>query len=204
VADERANERLRMAGIALVGLIGAGVAYVATEHVADARLLRARTDAATALAECRTQSATQHVELTAQLASCQLQQSHEAAPRIGDATVDASVSEVSGAAPVARGAACRVELDWNSDPMEGCRALVRCGDTRLYGDVGTGFFDCTVDALGLVHGQDANATSDGGDPRLVVDRATHALTISDDAPAWSVTIALPPLADDPIAGLDGL
>lgn len=195
---------MRMAGIALVGLIGAGVAYVATQHAADARLLEVRTDAATHLAECQEQSATQHLELSAQLASCQLQQSHDAPPRIGDTTVDASVSEVSGAAPVPRGTSCRVELDWNSDPMEGCRALVRCGDARLYGDVGTGFFDCTVDALGLVHGEDAHPTSDGGDPRLVVDRATRALTISDDAPPWSVTIALPPIGDDPIAGRDGL
>jgi len=91
---------------------------------------------------------------------------------------------------------CSVELDWNSDPIEGCRAFVRCGEARLYGDLGEGYFECAVDEDGIVHGEDAEPTSAGqGDPRMTIDRASAEITVSDDAPGWSVTLSIPALRE---------
>lgn len=192
-----------MAGYVVVALLGAGVTYVVTQRAADARVLEMRTQSALELADCREQSAAASLERTACEAQRRAEAAHEAPAIVGGDTVDATVSGVSGAAPVARGTACRVELDWNTAPMEGCRALVRCGEARLYGDVGTGFFGCTIDEHGFVHGQDAHPSADGGDPRLSVDGSTRRMTLSDEGPDWSVTLELPEMVvrdaslDDP-------
>lgn len=179
----------------LAGTGALGIAAVATTYlVMSQRLSAAEADAALALADEREAHGTRVVELQGQLADCELQRDHARPAADGDRTMDGRVMAVSGTTRVALDATCRVELDWSADPLEGCRALVRCGDEWLYGDVGAGFFDCTVDGQGLAHGEDTHPTSDGGDPRLVVDRLASNLVISDSSPDWSVTIALP--ADD--------
>ncbi len=187
-------------GAFVVVAVAGSITHLVDQRAADARVLRMRTRDATHLAECEERTALQAIELEGARASRAHERDHAIGPAIGDRVLDAQVRSVSGTTAVREGQTCRVELDWNSDPIEGCRALVRCGGALLYGDVGTGFFDCTVDARGLVHGEDSNPTSSGGDPRLVVDRASSELTLSDDAPVWSITLALPPIESDPLAG----
>lgn len=175
----------------LAGCVALCVASIAATYlVMHGQRVDADADAAIALADARESGAAREVELQGQLAACRLDHGH-ARHQTGDRTFDATVTATSGESRASQGDTCRVELDWSDDPLEGCRALVRCGTEWLYGDVGAGFFDCTVDGQGIVHGQDANPTSAGGDPRLVVDRLGSTLTLSDDAPAWSITLALP-------------
>jgi hypothetical protein len=160
-------------------------------HVLDAREANAnRAEAVLALAAAREAGAERTIELEGRIAECELARGHGRCPHTGTTVDDTHVMTITGAAPVAVGDACRVELMFSDDPFEGCRALVRCADRWIYGGPGTGSFDCTVDARGLVHGEDENPSSaEGGDPRLLVDREMRTLVISDDAPAWSITLA---------------
>lgn len=191
MAEADAPDRARrVGGIVVVALVAAGAMHLFDQRATDARVLEVQAADAAQLADVEERSARQSIELQGQLASCELERHHAALPVVGESTVDATVELATGATTIGRGTACRVELDWNADPIEGCRALVRCGDTFLYGGVGTGHFDCTVDDHGLVRGQDANPTAEGGDPRLVVDREAQRLTVSDDDPTWSVTLAV--------------
>jgi len=173
----------------LVALAAIGGTHALDARDADVRVERAEAEAALHLAEQREASAERTIELEGRMAECELARRHGACPHTGSTVDDARVTSASGAAPVRVGDACRVELGFSDDPLEGCRAIVRCGEQWIYGGPGAGFFDCTVDARGLVRGDDPNASSDGGDPRLVVDRATHTLTISDESPTWSITLA---------------
>jgi len=183
-----------MGVVVAVMLASAGLTYFFVERDADARVLAIEAHAATRLAECEEASATRHIELEGELAAAELDRIHTRCATLGDHVGDATVSSVRGRSDVSVGQSCSIELDWNSDPMEACRAFVRCGDQRLYGDLGTGYFECTVDEDGIVHGEDAEPSSlDQGDPRLTIDRASAELTVSDDTPSWTVTLSVPAL-----------
>jgi hypothetical protein len=178
--------------VVLLVLTTAGVTYFFVQRDADARVLAVETRGATRLAECEEGSATHRIEIEGQLAECELDRVHTRCATLGDQVDEARVTAVHGRSDVHIGDVCRIELDWNSDPIEGCRAFVRCGALRLYGDLGGGYFECTVDEDGIVHGEDAEpSTADGqGDPRLVIDRDAAELTVSDESPAWSVTLGV--------------
>lgn len=191
MANDTQGERARQIG-ATVGLslaIGA-ITYFVVHRDADARVLEVETRAATRLAECEEGSATRRIEIEGQLAACELDRLHARPPVVGDHVDEARATAVSGRSDVHVDQVCRYELDWNADPIEGCRAFVRCGDVPLYGGLGAGFFECTVDDEGIVRGEDAEPTGEGGDPRLVVDRAAHTITVSDDGPSWSITLTM--------------
>ena len=180
-----------VAAIALIGtLVAAGATHSLDEREADARV-RAAEDAATLrLGAHQEASAERTIELEGQVAECQLARRHDACPNTGSLTFAAHVAALAGRTAAHVGDACRVDVTYTDDPLDSCRALVRCGDAWLYGGPGIGFFACSVNANGIVHGEDAAPTSDGGDPRLVIDRPTHTVIVSDEAPAWSVTLTL--------------
>ena len=173
-------------------LATAGLTYFLVERDAESRILALETHHATRLAECEEGSATRRIEMEGQLAECELDRLHRRCATTGDHVDEAPINALRGRSDLHVGDICRVEVDWNDDPMEGCRAFVRCGEHALYGDLGEGFFACTVDEDGLVHGEDAAPTApDGeGDPRFVIDRRSEEITVSDDTPSpWSVTLA---------------
>jgi hypothetical protein len=98
----------------------------------------------------------------------------------------ARVVEVSGDAPVARRAHCRVTL---TAEQGDCRAEVSCGEENLYPRTGSGgFFHCQVEEHVVHTGRDANPTPSSGDPRLELDGDARAITISDGPPDWSVRL----------------
>lgn len=104
-------------------------------------------------------------------------------------TTDATVSDATGATEVRRGETCRVELEWwSSGDQHNCRVHARCGATRLYGDVGLGFFECQRASDHIRSGVDRMASSEDDDPMLELDGAT--LRIHDESPTWSATLAL--------------
>jgi hypothetical protein len=177
--------------VALV-LATAGVTYFFVQRDADARVLAVETRGATRLAECEEGSATHRIEVEGQLAECELDRLHTRCATLGDHVDEAQVTAVRGRSDIHVGDTCRYELDWNTDPMEGCRAFVRCGLVPVYGGVGQGYFECTVDEDGIVHGEDANPTNlrGEGDPYLTIDRQSAELTISDETPRWSVTLGV--------------
>jgi len=194
VADD-SNERARRLAIPVgLVLVSAGLTHFFVQRDADARVLDVETHQATRLAECEEGAATRRLELEGRVAACELERAHASGGTTGDRVGHTHVVAVSGRSDLHAGDACDVELDWNSDPLEGCRALVRCGAVRLYGDLGTGFFACTVDDEGIVHGEDSEPSAGTeGDARLVIDRAEAELTISDEGAGavWSVTLSLP-------------
>ena len=189
------GERARRIGAAVgLALAGSALTYFVVHREAEHRALDAEARAASRLAECEEGSVTHRIELEGELASCRLDRVHGRCGAIGDHVGDATVTAVQGRNDVQVAQVCSVELDWNSDPIEGCRAFVRCGELRLYGDLGEGYFECTVDEDGIVHGQDAEPTSAGqGDPRMTIDRESAEITVSDDSPGWSVTLSIPAL-----------
>jgi hypothetical protein len=195
--DDVGSERARQLGVLVaIVLTAAGLTYFFVQMDADDRVLAAQAHDASRLAECEEASATRHIELEGRLAECELDRVHGRCATLGDHVGEATVTAVSGRTDVRVGDTCRVELDWNSDPIEGCRGFVRCSRTALYGDLGSGFFECEVDEDGIVHGEDDEPTSEGeGDPRFVVDRESSELTVSEDAPAWSVTMTVPALRE---------
>ena len=180
-----------VAAIAMIGILGAaGATHSLDAREADARVRDAEDAATLRLAAHQEASAERTIELEGQIAECQLARRHDACPNTGSLTFDAHVTALSGRTTVHVGDACRVDMTYTDDPLDSCRALVGCGDAWLYGGPGIGFFACSVDANGIVHAEDDSPTSDAGDPRLVIDRATHTVVVSDDAPAWSVTLTL--------------
>jgi hypothetical protein len=202
------DERARWLGGTLIAvLVAAGGTHLYESRVADARVLAAHTADAEHLADAQETSARASIALQSDLAACELERRHarESAPIRGDVAQIADVREATGATTVRAGSTCNLELDWDTGADElPCRALIRCGTTRVYGDVGSGFFGCTVDAHGPIRGEDTNPTSDGGDPRILVDRATRTIVVSDDAPAWSITLHYFTDEDEETIGETGL
>ncbi len=196
MADVSGDRARRIGAVVALALAASGLTYLLVRRDAESRALDAAAHAATQLAECEEASVTRRIELEGRLASCELDRVHGRCGTLGDHVGDATVTAVRGRSDVQMAQVCSVELDWNSDPIEGCRAFVRCGELRLYGDLGEGYFECTVDDDGIVHGEDAEPTTAGeGDPRMTIDRASAELTVSDDAPAWSVTLSIPALRE---------
>ncbi len=101
---------------------------------------------------------------------------------------DGRVVSVTGDAPVARRARCRISIAAASSD---CRADVFCGSESLYPRTGRGgYFHCQVSDHVLESGADSNPTSSSGDPRLELDVAHRQITISDGpSPEWSVLVA---------------
>lgn len=98
----------------------------------------------------------------------------------------ARVVEVTGDAPVARRAHCRVSLTAEDGD---CRAEVSCGDESLYPRTGSGgFFHCQVTDHVVSTGADLNPTYSSGDPRLQLDATAREITISDGPPEWSARV----------------
>jgi hypothetical protein len=108
-----------------------------------------------------------------------------------DDVYDGRVTATEGSSHVHVGDACRVDLEWTTDPGRNCRALVDCGERRVYGDVHQGWLPCTATAAdGLIRGHDDEATPTDGDPRLSIDRVENRVTISDESPHWSITMSI--------------
>jgi len=185
-----------IAMVALVGLVGAAGAlafivmrsdasrsYEAPRAEAEAR---ARAVAEQRAAMCDAQIARLQAELAARAAA------PVAPPDVVRTSVyGAHVTATSGASHVHVGDACRLDITSHSEAGRLCRVFVECGDRRVYGSVGYGYLPCQVTPdQGVVHAEDDNPTSDGGDPRITIDRITNTATVSDDGPAWSITLAM--------------
>ncbi len=98
-----------------------------------------------------------------------------------------SVTEATAPAPVRRGQRCAVVIV----PAGGeCRVAVTCGTTSVYGGGTLGYADCTRENGAVVRATDSNPTGQGGDPILDLDFAARRVTVRDEAPDWSITIAL--------------
>lgn len=102
----------------------------------------------------------------------------------------ARVTNVSGSAPVARGAACEVRVE----PRPGnqnCRTVLRCGTAILYGNRSSnGFNACELADGAFVRVRDDHTTAEGGDPRLDFDLAAGRIVVGDDDPTWEATLQL--------------
>ena len=113
-------------------------------------------------------------------------------PPAGFAPVDrtARVTAVTGEAPVARGAACRVRVE-PTPGNQNCRVEVRCGATVLYGSrASNGFNQCEHAAGQFVRVRDDRTTAQGGDPRMELDLAARRLVVGDEGPEYEVTLSL--------------
>jgi hypothetical protein len=162
---------------------------VAAHTQADAA---ARDYAARQQATCLAQVA----DLTQQLAQVQAAPvAPTPTPTFAEGTdvFDAHVTSTSGSSHVHVGDACRVDLAWTTDPSRYCRALIDCGDHRLYGDVGQGWLPCMPAPGGGFHsGEDVGDTSEDGDPMVRIDRGANLVMLSDNHPSWSIALALDP------------
>lgn len=102
----------------------------------------------------------------------------------------ARVASVTGTAPVARGASCRIRVEPRAGGQN-CRAELRCGTTALYGNRSSnGFNHCVVEDGSFVRVVDDRTTSQGGDPRLTFDLPARRLVVGDDDPMWEATLTL--------------
>jgi hypothetical protein len=103
-----------------------------------------------------------------------------------------TVAEVRGSAPVAVGAPCTVVYqDANSDNYDG-RIDVLCGRRLVYGGSGLGWIDCDYAGSRPARCSDGDFTPDGGDPKLVFDRASASVVIEDVGPEWALRVELGP------------
>lgn len=119
-------------------------------------------------------------------------QDGEGADAVAFAVVDraARVTSVTGTAPVARGASCRVRIEPRAG-NQNCRAEVRCGTSVLYGSrASNGFNVCELDGGAFVSVRDDRTTAQGGDPRLTFELASGRLVVGDDDPTWEATLTL--------------
>lgn len=199
-------------GVAAIGLVviaGGAAAFMflaPSTRGPDPVQQQLQAEEAARQAQAQAQCAMQTSELQAQLAMLRAESEARAAsgdPRAAsdyvddDAVYDGRVTATSGASHVHVADTCRVDLAWTTDPGRNCRALVDCGTRRVYGDVGQGWFPCSASGdEGLRSGEDDAPTSDDGDPRFHVDRVAGTVQISDDAPSWSLTLAISPRAED--------
>lgn len=194
--------------IALV-VAGAGAFFAmsAGRHRDEgAEAAAAAAQAAEAQAACSAELAATRAQLAAtQAEEEQVEAEAEAGAFVNDdAVYEGQVSATTGASHVHVGDTCRIDVEWTTDPSQNCRALVDCGERRMYGDVSQGWFGCRATAdQGLVHGQDVQPTTHDGDPRIDIDRTSGVVTMSDDDPAWSVTLAIPIIPDSSALGLRG-
>jgi hypothetical protein len=112
--------------------------------------------------------------------------------------VVATVTSVTGAAPVSPGSACdfAVSRAPRGDGTFWCNAQVTCGGQLLYGGPNAGFFDCTLYDQPTRHvvGGEGNTTQHDGDAAMQLDTLQGILTVTDDAMgrfgAFSVTAAV--------------
>lgn len=103
----------------------------------------------------------------------------------------AHVVSASGAAPVASGDRCTVEVV-PATPRSGwsCRAFVRCGDKAVYGEQRTGFAECSG-SDDKIQVRDLGFTMEDGDPKLEADFARGSVTLhEEDTSTWSVQLKL--------------
>jgi hypothetical protein len=112
-------------------------------------------------------------------------------PSFAPMDLPARVTGVTGTAPVARGAACRVRID-PSPGRQNCRTEVRCGAAVLYGDrASNGFNACEIAGGAVVRARDDRGTDEGGtDPRLDLELPARRVVVSDGNPAYEVTLTL--------------
>ena len=100
--------------------------------------------------------------------------------------VSATVTNVTGSAPVAVGATCQFNVERMSRPdmPSGywCRTQIVCGGRLLYGGPNSGYFPCTVgDSPPSVTGSDADTTASDTDAAINLDTASGILSIRDDS-----------------------
>lgn len=101
----------------------------------------------------------------------------------------ARVTNVVGDPGVRRGATCAVVVTTGEAPHP-CRVAVQCGDRTLYGGGSEGFANCEIVDGKPTTIRDTNPSSHGGDPMLDVDLPADRAVVSEQAPDWSVTMAL--------------
>jgi hypothetical protein len=102
----------------------------------------------------------------------------------------------------------RCRLDVTYDPAAlgpACHAIVRCGETAVYGDELHGFYECvaSLTAPDVRIGSDGEATLDDGDPSLLVTADTIEVLDGVDGALGAFTLVLsrttPPPAPEIIA-----
>jgi hypothetical protein len=100
--------------------------------------------------------------------------------------IDATVTSVTGAAPVASGATCQFNVEQHAAPNlpQGywCRAQIVCGGRLLYGGPNSGYFPCTLRrSPASVVGSDTETTASDTDAAMAIDTTQQTLTVRDDA-----------------------
>lgn len=97
--------------------------------------------------------------------------------------VTATVVEVEGSSPIARGATCAFDIEI-IDRQNGllCHTEAVCGGYLLYGSAQNGYFPCTVEeppGRGI-DGRDVNSTAVDSDPRFEINGQNETIRIADD------------------------
>lgn len=104
----------------------------------------------------------------------------------------AEVETASDGASVAVGTRCEARLVPVPLDELPCRAIVRCGETQLYGGFAQGFTTCTLGSEGPTLALDDAASGTDGDPMLRMDLVGRVAIVSDAEPTWSVQLRLVP------------
>lgn len=100
-----------------------------------------------------------------------------------------NVAGASGAAPVPEGARCTVFVSEPDSEDHRSQVGVLCDGRVLYGGGSLGYVGCDDDDGVATHCEDESFTSEGGDPKLIFDRARGRVRVEDSGPAWVVDIA---------------
>jgi len=111
----------------------------------------------------------------------------------GNTTLFGQARAVTGDAPVGVGAPCTAVLDFldQEDDSTTSRLEVICAGRTIYGGGEAGYLACEYDDDEVVvRCSDTDVSSDGGDPRLALDRAARTLVLEDRSPTWRMEIAL--------------
>jgi hypothetical protein len=103
----------------------------------------------------------------------------------------ATVVAADGPAPAQVGSRCTVFYKGaGGDSDYDGKLDVLCGERVVYGGGTLGWVHCSYGDPGPMRCIDPDVSANGGDPRLVFDRARRALELDDADPTWSLALEL--------------
>jgi len=104
----------------------------------------------------------------------------------------ALVQSRKGEAPVEVGEECSVAIYPTRNPEYACRVHIRCGEKTLFGGFGQGYARCELEGGRPRTADDEKNTAADGDPVLRLELPANRITVSDEIPDYSLTLAIQP------------
>jgi hypothetical protein len=103
------------------------------------------------------------------------------------------VVAVEGASPVPLDARCTVFVQTAPAPSDFTGKVdVRCGNQLVYGGESLGFLYCDWARRRATRCVDTDFTEEGGDPKILFERDSAQVVITDTSPSWGLQIAIHP------------